>query len=121
MTEEEKKLTGIQVERAIEILEKYVQSKEKEIAEIKELIRKAKDELPLIDHGYFKIVKYTGCSRKIKVGQIYRGSIWDSRKWDRHGCKRGCIPRFRVAFTERNASWILSTEEEYQKQQAHEA
>lgn len=101
------------VKKAIEILEQYIESKEKEIAEIKNLIQKSKDDNPIIEKGYFKIITYTGGSDKIKPGRIYKGRTFFNEYKKR---RQGVIPNLNAYFTENNASWVLSSKDEYNKQ-----
>lgn len=102
-----------EVKKAIEILERYIQSKENEIIGLKGLIQKAKDDNPIIERGYFKIISYVGGSTKIVPGRIYRGRTFLNKYRNR---RQGFIPNIHAYFTEDNASWILSSKEEFDKQ-----
>ena len=87
--------------------------KEEELHEQKEWARKGLSINPIIDRGYFRIVEYRGKSKHIKVGKVYKGSTYCNEWRDRI---QGYINSPKAYFNENNASWVLSSKDEYNEQ-----
>ena len=87
--------------------------KEEELHEQKKWARKGLSINPIIDRGYFRIVEYSGQSKYIKVGKVYKGSTYCNEWRDRI---QGCINSPKAYFNEGNATWVLARKDEYNEQ-----
>ncbi len=99
-----------EVRKAIELLEKYVESQKDELKKLSNLIDEAKGNNPIIENGYFRITDYWGYSKYIEIGKVYKGRTFVSVDGQR---RNGYIPKTHTCFNESNASWIIASKEEY--------
>lgn len=97
----------------IEAVEKNEENKEKKLNELRKWACKGASINPIIDNGYFRIVGYSGKSKYIKVGKVYKGSTFCNEWQNRIS---GVINSPKAYFNEDNATWVLSTKDEYNEQ-----
>lgn len=103
-----------QLQRIIESLVRNEEAQKKKEKELKKrMLAKGGNYDPIIELGYFRFVEYNGQSKHIKVGKVYKGSTFYS---EYHNRTQGYINSPKVYFNEDNATWVLSSKDEYNEQ-----
>ena len=103
-----------QIQRIIDSLVRNEEAQKKKEKELKKrMLAKGGNYDPIIEKGYFRFVEYNGQSKHIKVGNVYKGGTFYD---EYHNRTQGYINSPKVYFNEDNATWVLSSKDEYDKQ-----
>ena len=101
-----------EIKQVVVFLEHTQESKQRE-QQKKAVLVKGENYNPIINRGYFRILEYSGGSKHIQPGKVYKGSTYYNPYYKR---KTGYINKPKAYFNESNTTWILSNKEEYDKQ-----